>query len=37
VVFGGIDMKPQTAALRQGVEFLVATPGRLLDHVQQKA
>jgi ATP-dependent RNA helicase RhlE len=30
-------MKPQTAALRQGVEFLVATPGRLLDHVQQKA
>lgn len=37
VVFGGIDMKPQTAALRQGVEFLVATPGRLLDHVQQRA
>ena len=37
MVFGGIDMKPQTAALRQGVEFLVATPGRLLDHVQQKA
>jgi len=36
VVFGGIDMKPQTAALRSGVEFLVATPGRLLDHVQQK-
>jgi len=37
VVFGGVDMKPQTTALRQGVEFLVATPGRLLDHVQQKA
>jgi ATP-dependent RNA helicase RhlE len=36
VVFGGIPMEPQTAALRQGVEFLVATPGRLLDHVQQK-
>ena len=36
VVFGGVDMKPQTAALRLGVEFLVATPGRLLDHVQQK-
>jgi ATP-dependent RNA helicase RhlE len=36
VVFGGVDMKPQTAALRSGVEFLVATPGRLLDHVQQK-
>jgi ATP-dependent RNA helicase RhlE len=36
VVFGGIDMAPQTAALRAGVEILVATPGRLLDHVQQK-
>jgi len=36
VVFGGMDMKPQTAALRQGVEILIATPGRLLDHVEQK-
>jgi len=36
VVFGGIAMDPQTAALRRGVEILVATPGRLLDHVQQK-
>jgi ATP-dependent RNA helicase RhlE len=36
VVFGGIDMAPQTAALRSGVEILIATPGRLLDHVQQK-
>ena len=36
VVFGGIDMGPQTAALRSGVEILIATPGRLLDHVQQK-
>ena len=36
VVFGGVDMKPQTAALRAGVELLIATPGRLLDHVQQK-
>lgn len=36
VVFGGIDMAPQTAALRNGVEILIATPGRLLDHVQQK-
>ena len=36
VVFGGVDMKPQTAALRGGVEILIATPGRLLDHVQQK-
>ncbi|RZI43618.1 DEAD/DEAH box helicase [Herbaspirillum sp. HC18] len=36
VVFGGVDMAPQTAALRAGVEVLIATPGRLLDHVQQK-
>ncbi|OGB24977.1 MAG: DEAD/DEAH box helicase [Burkholderiales bacterium RIFCSPLOWO2_02_FULL_57_36] len=36
VVFGGMDMTPQTAALRSGVEILIATPGRLLDHVQQK-
>ncbi len=36
VVFGGVDMAPQTAALRSGVEIVIATPGRLLDHVQQK-
>ena len=36
VVFGGVDMNPQSAALRRGVEILIATPGRLLDHVQQK-
>jgi ATP-dependent RNA helicase RhlE len=36
VIYGGIAMEPQTAALRRGVEVLVATPGRLLDHVQQK-
>ena len=36
VVFGGVDMNPQTAQLRAGVELLIATPGRLLDHVQQK-
>jgi ATP-dependent RNA helicase RhlE len=36
VVFGGMDMAPQTAALRAGVEIIIATPGRLLDHVQQK-
>jgi ATP-dependent RNA helicase RhlE len=34
VVFGGVDMKPQTAELKRGVEVLVATPGRLLDHIQ---
>ena len=37
VVYGGVDMPPQTKALRDGVEILVATPGRLLDHVQQKS
>ena len=36
VVFGGMDMKPQTAILRNGVEIVIATPGRLLDHVEQK-
>ncbi|GIZ51280.1 DEAD/DEAH box helicase [Noviherbaspirillum aridicola] len=36
VIFGGVDMNPQTAALRAGVEIVIATPGRLLDHVQQK-
>jgi len=36
VVYGGVDMTPQTKALHAGVEILVATPGRLLDHVQQK-
>ena len=36
VVFGGVDMKEQKAAVRAGVEILVATPGRLLDHIEQK-
>ena len=36
VVFGGMDMKPQIAELRKGVEVLVATPGRLLDHIEMK-
>ena len=36
VVFGGMDMKPQTLELKQGVEVLVATPGRLLDHIEGK-
>src|SRR5690606_16284133 len=36
VVFGGVNMESQTMALRAGVEILVATPGRLLDHVEQK-
>ena len=36
VVYGGVDMDTQEAALRAGVEILVATPGRLLDHVGNK-
>ena len=36
VVFGGVDIGPQREALRAGCEVLVATPGRLLDHVEQK-
>jgi len=36
VVFGGVDIGPQKEALRNGCEVLVATPGRLLDHVEQK-
>lgn len=36
VVFGGVDIKTQTPHLRAGVEILVATPGRLLDHIEQK-
>jgi ATP-dependent RNA helicase RhlE len=35
--FGGVDIRPQTAELKRGVEILVATPGRLLDHVEQKS
>ena len=35
VVFGGVNINPQTAALRRGVDILIATPGRLLDHASQ--
>jgi ATP-dependent RNA helicase RhlE len=35
VMFGGVGMQPQVDALRRGVDILVATPGRLLDHHQQ--
>ena len=34
--FGGVDIKPQIEEIRQGIEVLVATPGRLLDLVEQK-
>ena len=37
VVFGGMDIKPQIAELKKGVEVLVATPGRLLDHIEAKS
>ncbi len=33
-VFGGVDMRPQEHALRSGVDVIVATPGRLLDHLR---
>ncbi|MCU0935600.1 MAG: DEAD/DEAH box helicase [Gammaproteobacteria bacterium] len=32
VIFGGVGMQPQVATLRRGVDIVVATPGRLLDH-----
>jgi ATP-dependent RNA helicase RhlE len=35
VVFGGVNQNPQTSALRNGVDVLVATPGRLLDLMTQ--
>ena len=36
-VFGGVDIKQQLPIVRGGVEILVATPGRLLDHIEQKS
>ena len=36
VIFGGVKINPQIDKLRRGVDILVATPGRLLDHVGQK-
>jgi len=36
VIFGGVSQKPQTDALKAGVDILIATPGRLLDLMQQK-
>ena len=35
-IFGGVSINPQISKLRKGVEVVVATPGRLLDHVRQK-
>ncbi len=36
VVFGGVGQNPQAAAIRRGVDILIATPGRLLDLMQQR-
>ena len=36
VVFGGVKINPQIVALRKGVDIVIATPGRLLDHISQK-
>jgi len=36
-VFGGMDIKPQIEELRRGAEIVVATPGRLLDHLQGRS
>ena len=35
VIFGGVGYKPQTDALNRGLDILVATPGRLIDHIGQ--
>jgi ATP-dependent RNA helicase RhlE len=36
VIFGGVKINPQIQTLRRGVDILVATPGRLLDHASQR-
>ena len=36
VIFGGVSINPQISKLRQGVDIVVATPGRLLDHIGRK-
>ena len=36
-VYGGVDIRPQQAELRRGIEVVIATPGRLLDHIEQKS
>ena len=37
LIFGGVSPRPQVDALRQGVDIVVATPGRLLDHFAERA
>ncbi len=36
VIYGGVSIAPQMQALKRGVDIVIATPGRLLDHVMQK-
>jgi superfamily II DNA/RNA helicase len=35
-IFGGVPMGPQVQALKQGTDIVVATPGRLIDHIQRR-
>ncbi|HCO61174.1 MAG TPA: RNA helicase, partial [Porticoccaceae bacterium] len=37
VIFGGVSINPQKQKLRKGIDILIATPGRLLDHANQKS
>ena len=36
-IYGGVGMGPQLDALRRGVDVLIATPGRLIDHIQRRS
>jgi ATP-dependent RNA helicase RhlE len=36
VIYGGVSINPQISALRNGVDIVIATPGRLLDHMQRR-
>ena len=36
IIFGGVKINPQIVALRKGVDIVISTPGRLLDHISQK-
>ena len=36
IIFGGVSINPQIQQLRKGVDIIIATPGRLLDHLNQK-
>ena len=36
-IFGGVGMQPQVEALKRGVDILVATPGRLIDHIDRRS